>query len=359
MPSVKVNGVRMNYIQLECEYGNKCEDLVMVHGLATNLAFWYFRHAPAFSKRYRITLYDLRGHGRSGITNSGYTAKNMAVDLERLLDHLGIERAHFIGHSFGGVVSLSLACRDSARFLSLMMVDSHISAVRRLKNTRKWVFGEKIQQILDKNSLDIDVREPYFGYKLLHVVARLKIQNVDVSEELKDLVSPLMGDKSNRTANKWLKLMDTTKAEKELMNDDGLTLESLRKLRFPIHAMYGEHSPSVPTGEQLLRVWKHAEFLRIRDAGHFFPLTRPSEFVKNCQRFWANVSYEIPKRNGDSNKRYFRSDRFYNRDGKWFLDIRKSKNVGPFADLNAAKGYLMTLLDIERDIGKVELLCQD
>jgi hypothetical protein len=56
----------------------------MVHGLATNLAFWYIRYVSAFSKRYRVTLYDLRGHGRSSITDSGYTPKNMAVDLQKL-----------------------------------------------------------------------------------------------------------------------------------------------------------------------------------------------------------------------------------------------------------------------------------
>ncbi len=140
MPSVKVNGVRINYIQIECESEDKCEDLVMIHGLATNLAFWYFRHATEFSKFYRVTLYDLRGHGRSGTTDSGYTVENMSIDLEQLLDHLGIERAHFVGHSFGGVVALTLACRDSARFLSMMLVDTHISAVRRLKKQKKWKY---------------------------------------------------------------------------------------------------------------------------------------------------------------------------------------------------------------------------
>ncbi|MCD6298778.1 MAG: alpha/beta hydrolase [Deltaproteobacteria bacterium] len=258
----------------------------MVHGLATNLAFWYIRYVSAFSKRYRVTLYNLRGHGRSSITDSGYTPKNIAVDLQQLLDHLSIECAHFIAHSFGGVVALNLARLNPGCFASLILVDTHISVARRIQKTKDWEFGKKIKPILEQHGLDVDVREPYFGYKLLSAVAHLQIQNVEISQELEDLVSPLMENNSKRTANQWLKLMETTQAEKELMGDDGLSLDNLRKLNFPILAMYGEHSQAMSTGEQLLEVWPHADFRRIRGAGHFFPITRSSELMENCRQFW-------------------------------------------------------------------------
>jgi pimeloyl-ACP methyl ester carboxylesterase len=272
MPFVQTNGIRTNYVQIDCESGNDCEDLVMVHGLATNLAFWYIRYVSAFSKRYRVTLYDLRGHGRSSITDSGYTPKNMAVDLQQLLDHL--------------VVALNLACLNPDHFASLVLADTHISIVRRVQKTKNWEFGKRIQPILEQHSLDVDVREPYFGYRLLSAVAHLQIQNVEISQELEDLVSPLMGNNSKRTANQWLKLMGTTQAEKELMGDDGLSLDRLRKLNFPILAMYGEYSQAMSTGEQLLEVWPHADFRQIRGAGHFFPITRSSELMENCRQFW-------------------------------------------------------------------------
>ncbi|GAX59671.1 alpha/beta hydrolase fold containing protein [Candidatus Scalindua japonica] len=345
MPSVKVNGVKINFIQLECESGKYCEDLVMVHGLATNLAFWYLRHAPAFSKRYKVTLYDLRGHGRSSMTNSGYTAKNMAVDLRQLLEHLGIERAHFVGHSFGGNVALALASLDAARFNSLMLIDTHISAVRRLGNKKKWEFGEKVQQIFNKNNIDINVNEPYFGYKLLNAVATMQIQNIEISPEVEELLRPLMWKKGIRTVTQWLKLINTTEAEKELMSDDGLLLNRLRMLRFPILAMYGEHSQAMLTGEQLLKLWPHADFRRIREAGHFFPITRPSEFMENCREFWKGALVnKLSRRKGDSNQRYFRSNRYYVRDDKWFFDTRESIKKGPFENLNEAKEHLLSQL---------------
>jgi pimeloyl-ACP methyl ester carboxylesterase len=102
----------------------------MVHGLATNMAFWYFHYAALFARRYRSPLYDLRGHGRSEMPPGGYTPDNLARDLEGLLDHLSIRRAHFLVHSFGGVIALNLARVAPERIASLVLADTHISAAR-------------------------------------------------------------------------------------------------------------------------------------------------------------------------------------------------------------------------------------
>lgn len=297
MPSVEVNGVRINYLRLECEAGDDCEDLVMIHGLATSLAFWYFSHAPAFSKRYRITLYDLRGHGRSGMTGSGYSPGNMALDLQGLLDHLSVGRAHFVTHSFGGLVALNLACLDPGRITDLVIADSHISEVRRSGRKHRWPLGEKVQNILDRNGLDIDVKEPHFGYRLLTALAHMHMKNIRVSPELEDLVSRLMWTNNKRTARQWVRLQETTTAGEELM-DDGLSLESLMNLRFPILAMYGEQSHAMSTGVNLRAVWPHADFRIVPGAGHFFPVTRPADFIENCTDFWdcqAAAGYECEK----------------------------------------------------------------
>ncbi len=340
MPFVDVNGIRINYVRIPCETGEACEDLVMVHGLATSLAFWYFSHAPAFSKRFRVTLFDLRGHGRSSTPESGYTASNMALDLEQFLGRLGIERAHFAAHSFGGAVALNLACRNPGRFASLMLLDTHIHAVRRARNT-EWKFEEKIQRILDQNEMRIDVKDPYFGYRLLTEAARLKVRNGAITRELEDLIRPITGKNNSRTAGLWLKLIETTRAEQELMGDDGLSLEALRKLNFPILAVYGERSQAMGTGERLLETWPHADFRKIREAGHFFPVTRPREFMETCRQFWCGaLLHDVPRRNGDNHKRYFRSCRFYNREEKWFYDTRESAAHGPFDDVETAKEHL-------------------
>ena len=345
MPLLEVNGGRINYVQIDCECGSPCQNLVMIHGLATNMAFWYYPHTANFSKHYRITLYDLRGHGRSLATRSGYTPREMSLDLQHLLDKLGIERTHFIAHSFGGAIALNLACRNPDLFASLVLVDTHISAVRRLPETRDWEFGKQIQPILDRYHIEVNAGEPYFGYKLLNAIALLHQQNIAIPQELEKCLSPVMGRFSKRIASQWLNLMKTTRAEKEMMGDDGLSLGRLKRLKFPILAIYGEHSQAMSTGEQLLKVWPQADFRRMRDVGHFFPLTRPSEFMKNCQQFWDGTrAGNLYLRKGESAKGYFRSDRFYRREGKWFIDTRESAEEGPFNSFDEAKAYLGSIV---------------
>lgn len=340
MPVAVIGGIRVNYLQVAPDAG-AAEDLVMVHGLATNLAFWYAPYATELSKRYRVTLYDLRGHGRSETPPAGYRAADLAGDLRGLLDHLDIRRAHVLVHSFGGVVALKLACADPERVASLVLADTHIAAARDGGDTRGWGDGDRIQKILDDVGSTLDVRDPYFGYQLLTEVARLQQQDVSVPTPLAHLVAPLLGARGNRTAMQWLALMDRTSARAELMADDGLDLARLRRLRFPIMAMYGDRSQARITGEELLRVWPHAEFRRVRDAGHFFPTTRADEVLRTCQRFWDG---ELPQaaahRCGEADERHFRSDQIYESGGRWYCLTRESAPLGPFAALETARREL-------------------
>lgn len=351
MPIAQINGVRLNYLQVESQQGGGAEDLVMVHGLATNMAFWYFRYAPVFSRRYRVTLYDLRGHGRSEMPDTGYRPHDLAVDLQQLLDHLGIERAHFVAHSFGGVVALNMGCLDPGRVSSLVLADTHISALRQVRGTMDWAHGDEIQATLDKHGVALDTRDPYFGYRLLTEVAHLQLKNAEVPSALLELVSPLIGNHGKRTAAQWLKLMDSTRAESELMGDDGLTLERVRQLSFPIMAMYGSRSLARVTGNLLLDVWPHAEFLGIHNAGHFFPISKSGEVISACDRFWGGkFSHKRMHRQGEPERNYFRSDRIYQSNNAWYCLTRESAPIGPFSEFGEASGFLNTYIS-ERESG--------
>src|SRR6266508_4477594 len=54
---------------------------------------WLFFQAPVFSQRYRVLAYDRRGTGRSASPPGDWSAADLANDLARFLDALGIERA--------------------------------------------------------------------------------------------------------------------------------------------------------------------------------------------------------------------------------------------------------------------------
>src|SRR5262249_20812673 len=80
--------------------------------------------------RFRVTLYDLRGHGNSECPPRGYTTRDLAEDLTALMDARGIERAHLVGHSYGGAVSLHCAASHPERVRSLTMIDSRLHALQ-------------------------------------------------------------------------------------------------------------------------------------------------------------------------------------------------------------------------------------
>lgn len=284
MPVAEVNGTRINYLQVPCEQPGECQDLVLIHGLAANLATWYLHAVPAFARRFRITLYDLRGHGRSSVTADGYTAGNMAEDLRQLLDLAGIRQAHILAHSFGGAVALSFACAQPERVASLVLADVQVHALR--SSGGHWRYAEEIQRILDENGIPLHADEPYFGYRLLQEVAQPQWQEREFSQALRELIAPMVGRAGRRTAEQWAKLLDRTSAQAELMGDDGLDSQRLQRLSMPILALYGERSYALATGEFLAELWPHADFRIVPGAGHFFPASRPGEMIAAAEQFW-------------------------------------------------------------------------
>jgi pimeloyl-ACP methyl ester carboxylesterase len=282
MPTALINGARINYVQIE-SLEPDAEDLIMVHGLATSLAFWYLPYASVFAQRYRVTVFDLRGHGRSEMTHGGYTPQAQAADLEGLMDHLGIENAHFVAHSFGGVVALCVARRAPDRVTSMVLADTQMSATRQVP-ADAWPHARLIQRLLDRHGLDIDACSPYFGYQLLTKVAELLVGGDPLPGDLLELVGPTLGRHPRRTAKRWLDLVD--QAEDELSTCDGLTAEVLHSFSFPLLAMFGDRSKACATKDILRAVWPHADFVTIRDAGHFFPSSRASEVIAACEQFW-------------------------------------------------------------------------
>lgn len=291
MPTALINGARLNYLQVGSS-AEAAEDLVLVHGLATSLAFWYLPYASVFAERYRVTVFDLRGHGRSEMTAGGYTAHAQAADLEGLMDHLGIGSAHFVAHSFGGVVAMGLARRAPDRVSSMVLCDTQMQITRHVP-VEPWPHGRAMQVLLDRHGIELDVQSPYFGYELLTKVAELVVREEDLPEDLFELLGPQLGRHPRRTAKRWLDLVG--RAHHELLADDGLSIAALRSFQFPLLAMYGDRSRACTTSDFLRTLWPHAGFVTIAGAGHFFPTSRPNEVIAACDQFWDAQAKAAPK----------------------------------------------------------------
>lgn len=96
--------------------------LVFLHGLMGSLSNWR-RIIPAFQNDYQILIFDQRGHGRSIKPQSGYAPSDFAADLRSLLDELGWQKIHLVGHSMGGRNALEFAHQFPERVVKLVVED--------------------------------------------------------------------------------------------------------------------------------------------------------------------------------------------------------------------------------------------
>jgi 3-oxoadipate enol-lactonase len=115
-----INGFRMHY---QVEGPETAPPVVLHHSLAMNLSLWDELTA-ALLPRYRVVRFDARGHGKSEATKAPYDFETLSADVVGLMDHVKIERAHFVGLSMGGMVGQYLGLNHSQRFTSLTLAST-------------------------------------------------------------------------------------------------------------------------------------------------------------------------------------------------------------------------------------------
>ena len=94
--------------------------LLMVQGLGTDRRGWMLQQAW-FARSFRVITFDNRGVGASGKPSGPYDLEQMAADAVAVLDAAGVDRAHVMGASMGGVIAQIMAVRHAARVRSLVL----------------------------------------------------------------------------------------------------------------------------------------------------------------------------------------------------------------------------------------------
>lgn len=115
MPRVPIGDAEIHY-----EEAGQGPPLLLVAGLSGVGAFWGSQISD-FSRDFRVITHDHRGSGQSTHSRIKYSVEQMAADVVRLMDALGIERAHLVGHSTGGAIGQVLAQDHGARLASLVL----------------------------------------------------------------------------------------------------------------------------------------------------------------------------------------------------------------------------------------------
>ena len=105
---------------------------LLVHGLASNARMWDGVGSHLADRGYPSLAVDLRGHGLSDKPDHGYDFDTVCDDLVHVLDEVGVERAVFVGQSWGGNIVVHAAQRHGDRVIGAVAVDGGVIELGRV-----------------------------------------------------------------------------------------------------------------------------------------------------------------------------------------------------------------------------------
>lgn len=117
MPHANINGASLFYEDSK----TPGEVILFHHGYTGSHDSWEIV-APAMARDYRTIVMDCRGAGDSEHTADGYTLDQFADDVIGMVDHLGIDKFTYVGHSMGGGIGMVLGLRYADRLNKLVLV---------------------------------------------------------------------------------------------------------------------------------------------------------------------------------------------------------------------------------------------
>lgn len=261
----------VNGVTLEFEVRGEGEPVVLVHG-----GLLADENAPLLGESslndgYRVINYHRRGFAGSSRPPGRATIGDQAADLRALLDHLGIERAHLVGHSLGGVIAVQLALDAPERVQTLTLLEPALmGAIAKAEAANNPQAAASQQQFMAGMA---EVRRIYeSGDKRAALEAFLETRAGDAFRGVLDWILK-SGEFDQAVADADTFLL----VEMPAAFAWTFTPEDAARLRQPLLSVLGAHSPQrAQRVHQVLQRWvPQTETLVLPNADHALPLMDP------------------------------------------------------------------------------------
>ena len=238
------NGVRIHYVE-----SGKGSPVVLLHGIGGSLERW--RVVPIFdnlARNFRVIAIDQRGHGQSGKPHeTAAYGREMALDVVRLMNHLGITKANVVGYSLGATVTSQLLTMHPERVRAAVL----ISGGARLS----WSAAEEARANAEARE-----REELCISPTLLAAIRPPGQPALTPERLRELSAACMAD---TTQDRFAVAALTRSRKDQVMNR-----ADAAAVKVPTLAIVGSLEPGKADMEALIALRPSIEFVVVDGASH-------------------------------------------------------------------------------------------
>ena len=268
MAKVFVNGINIDY-----RVDGQGDPLIMIMGFGSAKNNWRFQ-IGSFKKYYRTITFDNRGVGKSDKPTGPYTIRMMADDTIGLMDHLGINKAHILGVSMGGMIAQELAINYPERVDKLILAATF---ARRDRTSGYSSEASKAQEIYDESPHD-EVR-----------IRRLAAVKVDLT--LNKRLYRILGIPQMRIMIRLAPLSALNglagQIDAILAHD---TVDRLKLIRAPTLVITGTADRLVKpvSSEVIANLVPKAKLVKVEGGSHGFNAEMRSEFNKEVLKFLRN-----------------------------------------------------------------------
>ncbi len=277
---------RVNDVELEYDVQGSGEPVIFLHGGLLADENTPLMKQRALTDHYRVINYHRRGFAGSEHPPGKATIEDQAADCHALLQHLGVARAHVVGHSLGGVIAIQLAYSrpESVHTLALMEPALMGAIAKAQQSADAQASQQKFQEGMAK------VNEIYAtGDKRGALQAFLQTR---AGEAFRDVLDFLLKtgefESAVKDADTFLQVEMPASYRWEFSPQKG------SQIKIPVLSILGAHSPvRAQKVEEFLVSWiPHTEKLVLPGAEHALPLMDPPGIAAALAKWCAKNSMQ-------------------------------------------------------------------
>jgi pimeloyl-ACP methyl ester carboxylesterase len=253
---------------LDYEVRGSGDPILFISGANDDRNGWA-ANLPAFEDRYQCVTFDNRDVGVSPRADSPYRIADMARDAIAVLDRAGIERAHVVGHSMGGLIAQEVALIAPERVRSLVLVGTFARA-------DPYLFSAATSWKTAARNL---TPEEFARSSMPYWIGETMI-NSDGPDAIVEMLAPFIVAQG---VDAFCRQIDA------VLGAD--TVGRLDRITAPTLVVWGVEDKIVLENHQRLfldRI-KGARYVRIDGAGHSPTFEQPEAFNAALQQFFAGI----------------------------------------------------------------------